>query len=64
MSLTAPSARRLKPVRLTDIPLETRFKAAVREAKHSDAEEAQALFAAALMPSRTVYYVALDAHAA
>lgn len=61
MSLTEPSARRHTPVRLTDIPLEKRYAAALIVAKHCDPDEAQDLFAAALLPSSTVYYVTADA---
>lgn len=58
MSLTEPSLRRLKPVRLTDIPVDVRCRAAQQAAKTcKDGEEAQALLAAALMPSETVYWV-------
>lgn len=59
MSLTEPSARRLRPVKLTDIPLQVRYHAAVMAAKHThDPEEAKALLAAAITPSQTVYWVA------
>lgn len=61
MPLTEPSARRRKPVRLTDLPLDVRYRAAVLAAKHADPEEAKALLAAAITPSATVYYVAAAA---
>lgn len=65
MSLTEPSARRLKPVRLTDIPLAVRYHAAVVAAKRArNPEEAQELFAAALSPSDKVYFVTPDAQVA
>lgn len=65
MPLTEPSERRLKAVRLTDIPLEARYAAAVREARHAvDAHDRRELFAAAFLPSDTVYYVTVDAQAA
>lgn len=58
MAVTEPSARRLRPVRLTDIPLEIRYAAAQREARHAaSADERADLLAAALDPSDTVYWV-------
>lgn len=61
MPLTEPSARRFKPVRLTDLPLDVRYRVAVIAAKHVGPEEAKALLAAAINPSETVYYVAAAA---
>ena len=58
MAVTEPSARRLTPVRLTDIPLAVRCAAAQREARHAKSQaEAADLLAAALSPSETVYWV-------
>jgi hypothetical protein len=62
MPLTEPSARRLRPVRLTDVPLEQRIAAAHQALKGcKDGDEAQALLAAALTPSDKVYFVTPDA---
>lgn len=61
MALTEPSARRLRPVRLTDIPLEVRLKAANEIVRRLDSEEPKALLAAALAPSDKVYFVTPDA---
>lgn len=58
MPATDPSKRRSVPVRLTEIPVDVRVRAA-REAARSaktDSERA-ALLAAALLPSETVFYV-------
>lgn len=64
MALTEPSARRLRPVRLSDIPLELRLNAANQIVRHMrDGDEAQELLAAALAPSDKVYFVTLDAFA-
>lgn len=62
MPLTEPSARRLRPVRLTDIPLEQRMKAAHSLLRGiTDGTEAQELLAVALEPSDKVYFVTVDA---
>lgn len=55
--LAAPSDRRWKPVRLCDVPAEVRIKAARRLADVYPSEAGDIL-AAAVWPSRTVYYVA------
>lgn len=57
MSLQEPSHRRVRPVRLSDVPIALRLKAAQREARHSP-EMAQELLAAALLPSSRTYYIA------
>lgn len=62
MSLTDPSARRLTPVRLTDIPPQLRLRAAHQLLKGvKDGDEAQELLAAAISPSDRTYYVRADA---
>ncbi len=57
--LTSATSRRIRPVRLTDIPVEERMKAAYQAMRHEDDMNARAdIFLAALDPSDTVYYVA------
>lgn len=51
--------RRCKPVRLTDIPEQTRLAAArVAVRTEVDPNERQAILFAALFPSDTVYFIA------
>lgn len=62
MALTEPSLRRLRPVRLTDIPVDQRIRAALHCARYAHTpDDAEELLAAALSPSQTVYYVTPDA---
>lgn len=58
MGLTEPTKRRKIPVKLIDVPLGVRCRAARQECQHATPEEAQALLAAAVRPSDTTYYVA------
>lgn len=59
MALTDPSPRRRQPVRLADVDLNLRVRAARRLLKEAKtAGEAQAILAAATRPSDTVYYIA------
>lgn len=51
---------RLRPVRLGDIPLPVRLAAARREGHHVDEDGRVALLAAAICPSRQVYWVRAD----
>lgn len=54
-----PDQRRTVPVRLVDIPLETRMHAAHLVCRHeADEGERRLVFAAARAPSATVYWVA------
>ena len=59
MPASNPSRRRRVPVRLLDVPLELRLKAAREECRHAKTErERKALLAAALAPNEsTVFYV-------
>lgn len=61
MAATDPSKRRSVPVRLRDIPIDVRLKAARVEARSAKTErEREALLAAALDPSETVFYITAD----
>lgn len=61
MAASNPSARRRVPVRLCDIPVELRLKAAREEARHAKTDdERNSLLSAALAPSDTVFYVVDD----
>jgi hypothetical protein len=60
VSLTEPSTSRLLPVRLTQIRPDVRYRAAQQIAERDPADGAQVLYAA-LNPSDTVYFVALEA---
>lgn len=55
MPLDEPSERRKVAVRLSDVPREVRLKAAARLAARDP--DPQGLLSAALLPSRTTYYV-------
>lgn len=60
MTLTAPSEARPLPVRLTQIRPEVRYRAARMIAERDPVDGAACLWAA-LHPSETVYFVALEA---
>lgn len=60
MTLSRPSADRVLPVRLDRIRPEVRYNAAQQIARRQPEDGAACLFAA-LHPSPTVYYVALEA---
>lgn len=61
MSATERSKRRTVPVRLSEIPVDVRLRAAQREARHARTPaERDSLIAAALAPSETVFYVTDD----
>lgn len=65
MPASDPSARRRVPVRLRDIPLEERLRAARAECRHAKTDkERDALLAAALAPSDQIFYVAGERRAA
>lgn len=49
---------KLRPVKLTDIPLKDRLAAAQREAQHATETERLSLLAAALQPSDRTYWIA------
>lgn len=51
------SPSRTRPVRLTDIPLEIRSKAAREAAEKEDIATRQLLLSVALSPSSTTYWV-------
>lgn len=58
MSASEPSERRRVPVRLVDVPLELRLKAARQECRNAKTDrERDALLAAALDPNATTFYV-------
>jgi hypothetical protein len=62
MPASNPSPRRRVPVRLLDVPLELRLKAAREVCRHVKTErERDDLLAAALVPKETVFYVT-DVH--
>ena len=57
--LTSPTERRIRPVRLTDIPLNERMNAAYAAMRdEEDATVRADIFLAALDPSDTTYWVA------
>jgi hypothetical protein len=60
MTLTVPSFDRPLPVRLTQIRPEVRYRAAQQIAERSPGDGPECLFAA-LHPSDTTYWIALDA---
>lgn len=61
MAATEPSKRRRVAVRLSDVPVEVRLEAARRESRSARTPaERDALIAAALAPSSTVFYVTDD----
>lgn len=61
MAASQPSKRRRVPVRLTDVPIEVRLRAARAESRNAKSDrEREALIAAALSPDETVFYVTDD----
>lgn len=60
MTLEHPSLSRILPVRLDRIRPEVRYRAAQQIAERSPGDGAECLYAA-LHPSDTVYFVALEA---
>lgn len=59
MTLEQPSAQRPVPVRLCDLALDVRMRAARHIIRHG--ADPEGVFAAALAPSGRVYFVAEDA---
>jgi hypothetical protein len=65
MAASDPSARRRIPVKLVDVPVELRLKAARELCRSAKTErERDELIGAALAPSGQVFYIADDDRAA